>query len=41
MSLFPFFEIVNAILSPSGCQLGEEAMPSNLGTVVDLIYRKG
>ena len=41
MSLLPFFEIVNAMLSPSGCQLGEEAMPSNLGNFIDLIFKKG
>ena len=40
MSLLPFLEIVNAILSPSGCQVGEDAIPSNLGSFIALVLTR-
>ncbi len=37
----PFLERVNAILLPSGCQVGEEAIPSNLGNLIGIVFKNG
>ena len=41
MSLFPCFEIVKAILSPLGCHVGEEAIPSNFGNLIGIVFING
>ena len=41
ISLFPCLEIVSAILYPLGWNVGEDAIPSNFGNLIGIVFKKG